>query len=64
MMNATQLGQLAMEYMDDRQHEFEELVKAVRRDKHARGSSLKASLQKRQEKRRNVGKLVRGDVSK
>lgn len=61
MKSATELGQLATEYLDDRKTEFQELLRAVKRDKNARLSSLKIAHEKDGGMRIATGAMTRPD---
>lgn len=60
--NAIELGQLATEYLDERKEEFQELLRAVKRDKKAREMSLKITHQELDNKEKSVGAGIRRDV--
>lgn len=62
MIYATQLGQLAMEYLDDRKNEFKDLEKIVRIDMKKRVEDLKVVSQKLEDIQGNMRLLIRKDV--
>lgn len=63
MIRATQLGQLAMEYLDDRKAEFKELEVTVKRDMKQRLEDLRAVSHQMEEIQGNMKFLIRKDVS-
>ncbi|XP_060534712.1 uncharacterized protein LOC132707068 [Cylas formicarius] len=61
MINATKLGQLATEYLDDRRQEFEMLEKVIKRDLGNRRKDLAMVKQRVESFGHNVKNLVRRD---
>lgn len=64
MINATKLGQLATEYLDDRRNEYKTLEKAVKRDMMARKQDLMMMQEKMSNFATNIKQLLRRDVRK
>lgn len=64
MFNTTQIGQLAMEYLDDRRNEFEELEAAVKKDMKAREEDLKIVREQVENVDKDIKHLIRRDVSR
>lgn len=62
MISATQLGQLAMEYLDDRQSEFLELEKIVKSDMKRRMEDLLVVSQEMEAIQSSMKLLIRKDV--
>ncbi|XP_044758332.1 uncharacterized protein LOC123316355 [Coccinella septempunctata] len=61
MINATKLGQLATEYLDDRRNEYKTLEKAVKRDMMARKQDLTMMQDKISNFATNIKQLLRRD---
>lgn len=61
MINATKLGQLATEYLDDRRNEYKTLEKAVKRDMLARKKDLLMMQRKITHFATNIKQLLRRD---
>ncbi|KAK9885949.1 hypothetical protein WA026_013824 [Henosepilachna vigintioctopunctata] len=61
MINATKLGQLATEYLDDRRNEYKTLEKAVKRDMMARKHDLMLMQKKITNFATNIKQLLRRD---
>ncbi|KAL3275136.1 hypothetical protein HHI36_019905 [Cryptolaemus montrouzieri] len=61
MINATKLGQLATEYLDDRRNEYKTLEKAVKRDMLARKQDLMTMQKKITNFATNIKQLLRRD---
>lgn len=62
MIRATQLGQLAMEYLDDRQSEFKELEETVKRDMKQRLEDLNGVSRAMEKIQGTMKLLIRKDV--
>lgn len=62
MIRTTQLGQLAMEYLDDRKEEFKDLEKSVMRDMKDRLEDLNNVSKQFDELQDNMKHLIRKDV--
>lgn len=62
MIHATQLGQLAMEYLDDRKSEYQELENIVKRDMKRRLADLQVVSQQMEEIQSSMKLLIRKDV--
>lgn len=62
MVTATELGQLATEYLDDRKQEFKKLEKNVMKDLRARLKTLKAVRTEAEELNANMRYIIRRDV--
>lgn len=63
MFRATELGQLATEYLDDRKHEFEDLEKMVKGDLKDRLRSLAIARKHHNQLKKGLRFLIRRDVS-
>lgn len=63
MIRATQIGQLAMEYLDDRKEEFRDLEEAVKRDMKSRLQDLDVVSKEMLQIQENLKHLIRKDVS-
>lgn len=63
MVRATELGQLATEYLDDRKQEFQELEKSVKQDMKHRLNDLSFCGEQLEQLGNNMKHLIRRDVS-
>lgn len=62
MFRATEIGQLATEYLDDRKQEFHNLAKIVKRDLKDRLQTLELARQRSKEVQSGLRFLLRRDV--
>lgn len=63
MIQATYIGQIAMEYLDDRKAEYRELEEAVKRDMKTRLEDLNVVSKEMETIENNKKQLIRKDVS-
>lgn len=62
MICTTELGQMAIEYLDDRKTEYDELLRAVKRDRKSREKMLKIFGKEYELLHDKLGKLLRKEV--
>lgn len=62
MISATELGQMATEYLDDRKTEYDELIRFVKRDRKSREKTIKIFQKEYDQLHQNLGKLLQKEV--